>query len=173
MNVIYRKAESNTRPLDIEVTSSSKYVYIRRNINEETRQEDEGKPYTMYVYEEALLTKDDWEGYKNELLYKLINNQDNTEEFDSYLNSLNTPIEYDNGHTYKPKWADFIYFGLLQKGMVWPELFPMKIYDSTGLEENAEEMTIEELRSLALFLEKKKEELFLEYKKQISNEEEE
>ena len=127
-------------------------------------EQEEGEPHKKFVYEEVALTKDEFETYKNDLLYKLLNSQDNTPAFDKYLEGLDTPVEFSNGHTYKPKWADAIYYGLLQKGVVFPELFPMKIYDSTSLDENAVEMTIQELRELALFLEMKKEELFLEYK---------
>ena len=163
MKVSYHYSESNSRPNDIEVSSSTQYIYVRRNIKEVETEGGNKK----YVYEEATITKDEFETYKNELLVKLINSQDNTSEFDTYLNDLNTPVEYENGHTYKPKWADAIYYGLIQKGFVFPELFPMKIYDSTGKDENAVEMTLEELKSLALFLELKKEELFLKYKQSV------
>ena len=167
MKVSYYPSQSNSRPLDIEVTSSAKYVYIRRNIQEKHLETENGDPYVLYVYEEALLTKDEFESYKSELLYKLFNSQDNTEEFDRYLERLNTPVEFTNGHSYKPKWADVTYFNLLQKGTAFPEMFPIKIYDSTGLDENAVDMTFEELRQLSLFLEEKKEELFLQYKKEL------
>ena len=166
MKVNYYYSESNTRPLDIEITTSKKYVYIRRNIKEVlVEREEEGEPYKKFVYEEAAITKDQFESYKNEILYKLLNNEDNTALYDKFLDDLNTPVEYTNGHSYKPKWADAIYYGLLQKGVVWPELFPMRIYDSTGEEENVVEMTYQDLRDLALFLEQKREEAFLAYKK--------
>lgn len=169
MNITYYPSESNTRPLDIEVSASLGHVYIRRNIHkveEESQVGDEHIVQTKYRYEEAYITTDQFETYKNELLVKLINSEDNTREFDDYYSKINTPVEYINGHTYKPKWADAIYFGLIQKGLVLTELFPMKIYDSTGKDENAVTMTLDELKSLALFLEQKKEALFLEYKRE-------
>ena len=165
MKVDYHYSESNTRPLDIEVSSSAKYIYVRRNIKEVTVEREGEYPRKKFVYEEVALTKDEFESYKDELLYKLLNNEDNTALYDKFLDDLNTPVEYTNGHFYKPKWADAIYYGLLQKGVVWPELFPMRIYDSTGEEENVVEMTYQDLRDLALFLEQKREEAFLAYKK--------
>ena len=170
MSVQYYPSESNSRPLDIEITASADHVYIRRNIRrfeEEISIGGEHIVQTKYRYEEALITKDEFESYKNELLVKLINSEDNTREFDTYYAKINTPVMYSNQHTYKPKWADAIYFGLIQKGLILTELFPMKIYDSTGKDENAVMMSLEELKALALFLEQKKEQAFLEYKRSL------
>lgn len=60
----WQNAQSTIRPAEIDTTSSKKYNYIRRNITEETI-EQEGQTVVMYNYEENLVLKEDWETYLN------------------------------------------------------------------------------------------------------------
>lgn len=71
---------------------------------------------------------------------------------EDYAEQLNTPVEYTNGHLYKPKWAEETYISLLSAGSLMPSLFPQVIWDSTELEENAVEMTLDELKELTAYL---------------------
>lgn len=164
MNIQYNKSVSNQRPLDIEISSSDK-AYVRRNIKEVIIEDEEYGNRTEFHYEEAVMSKDELESYKNELLFKKLNDQDNSEAYDNYLKKLDTPVEYPvNGFTYKPKWAENIYAGLIQKGQLLPDLFPLKIYDSTEKEDRAAMFTLEELVALSIFLAGKQEQYFAEYK---------
>ena len=164
MNITYKKTASNTKPLEIDVTSSEG-VYIRRNIKEVTIEDEQYGNRTEFQYEEAYISQNDYETYKNQLLFKLLNDQDNSSAYDNYLTKLDTPVEYPvNGFTYKPKWAENIYAGLIQKGQLLPSLFPLKIYDSTEEEERAANFSLEELVALSIFLAGKQEEYFAEYK---------
>lgn len=63
MKFNYVKSQSSVAP-DLIDTDSSKYsVYIRRNITEITQDEDS----VLYEYEEAKLSKEDYEKYLEEL----------------------------------------------------------------------------------------------------------
>lgn len=53
------RAESAECPQEQDLTSSKKYNYVRRNI-EEVERETDGEVITMYVYEEAKVLKEDW-----------------------------------------------------------------------------------------------------------------
>lgn len=52
--------ESTVLPEEQDLTSSSKYNFVRRDIVEVEREDEEGNPVTMYVYEEAKVLKEDW-----------------------------------------------------------------------------------------------------------------
>lgn len=54
------QAESTVRPLEVDLESSLEYVLLHRNISEEER---EGVLY--YLYEEALVPKEDYENIVN------------------------------------------------------------------------------------------------------------
>lgn len=58
----YVKSESATYPELVDVTSSKKYVYLRKNVVEKQR-EHMGVILTYYEYEEAKLTKAEYEDY--------------------------------------------------------------------------------------------------------------
>ena len=62
MQLNYVKSQSSVKPELIDTTSSKKYVYIRRNIVEAQTEEN-----TMYEYEEAKLTKEEYKDYLEEL----------------------------------------------------------------------------------------------------------
>lgn len=164
MQLNYKISESNEKPLEIDVTSSSSGVYIRRNIKELEREEGGSK---YFQYEEAFITKSEYEQVSKDLLIGQINGEENSAAYERYKNKLDTPIEYPtNGFTYKPKWAENIYAGLIEKGKLLPTLFPLTIYDSTEKAERAQSMSMEDLVALSVFLAQKQEEFFAEYKRE-------
>lgn len=57
-------AEATFEPDAVDTTSSRIYNYVRRNIHEEQREDDEGKISTVWVYEEKKISKENWELYK-------------------------------------------------------------------------------------------------------------
>ena len=54
-------AESGIKPLEIDTSSSKKFVYLRRNITEEQREEE-----LIYTYEEQKITKQEYALYLSE-----------------------------------------------------------------------------------------------------------
>lgn len=62
----YIKSESTIKPELIDTISSKKVVYLRKNINEKKR-DIEGESQTYYEYDEAKLTKGEYEEYKIQL----------------------------------------------------------------------------------------------------------
>lgn len=71
---------------------------------------------------------------------------------ETYKIQLDTPVQYTNGHLYKPKWVEETYINLLTAGSMIPTMFPMQIWDSTEVEENVVLMTLEELQVLTKYL---------------------
>lgn len=167
MEIIYKKAQAKEKPAAIDVVSSPECVYIRRDIKAVEYETESGEISTRFEYNEAVLSKNDYEEYKNILVANEVNSNENSTAFENYQNKLDTPVVYPaNGFLYKPKWAEGVYAGLLQKGALLPVIFPLKIYDATETEENAAVMTMEELIALTVFLAQKQEEFFQEYKKE-------
>lgn len=64
MNVNYVKSQSSVKPDLIDSTSSKKYVYLRKNITEIQQLDNES---IFYEYQEAKLTKKEYEQYLKEL----------------------------------------------------------------------------------------------------------
>ncbi len=56
-------AESLIEPARTDTASSTKYNYVRRNIQTVTL-EEEGETITKYVYEECKVSKDSWGMYQ-------------------------------------------------------------------------------------------------------------
>lgn len=64
----YKKSESTVKPELVDSTSSKKFVYLRQNIIEKERIDDEtGGSITYYEYEEAKLSKEEYDQYLKEL----------------------------------------------------------------------------------------------------------
>ena len=64
----YVKSESTIKPELIDATSSKTTVYIRKNIIEKERMDKETGDYTTYYeYDEAKLTKEEYQEYLKEL----------------------------------------------------------------------------------------------------------
>lgn len=67
MRLNYKKAYSDVEPDLVDTTSSKSTVYIRQNVVEHTTKTDSGNTITSYEYEEAKLTKEEYEEYKKQL----------------------------------------------------------------------------------------------------------
>lgn len=52
----YIKSESNIRPVEVEAISGSRF-FIRKNIEEKTKTDDEGNTTTYYTYNEAIASE--------------------------------------------------------------------------------------------------------------------
>ena len=68
MKMNYVKSESSIKPELIDTTSSKTTVYIRKNIIEKERIDNEtGDSTTYYEYDEAKFTKEEYQEYLKEL----------------------------------------------------------------------------------------------------------
>lgn len=61
--MIWTRAESTVRPEDQDLDSSKKYNFVRRNIEEEVREQEDGESLTVFTFEEAKILKEDWGVY--------------------------------------------------------------------------------------------------------------
>ena len=76
MKFNYKKSQSTVKPDLVDTTSSKVVVYIRQNIVENTKiDEVSGKEIVFYEYEEAKLTKAEYNEYLKELEIIDINKQ--------------------------------------------------------------------------------------------------
>ena len=68
MKLNYVKSQSSVKPDLVDTTSSKVVVYIRQNIVENQRiDEMSGETTTFYEYDEAKLTKEEYQEYLKEL----------------------------------------------------------------------------------------------------------
>ena len=68
MKMNYAKSESTIKPELIDTTSSKTTAYLRKNIIEKERMDKETGDYTTYYeYDEAKLTKEEYQEYLKEL----------------------------------------------------------------------------------------------------------
>ena len=67
MTLNYIKSQSTIYPELVDTTSSKKYVYLRQNVIEIQSENMIGETYTCYEYDEAKLTKEEYEQYLKEL----------------------------------------------------------------------------------------------------------
>ena len=58
--MIWKKAESAERPIELDTTSSKTVNYVRKNIVEVKREQPDGTSMTMYEYDELAVPKADW-----------------------------------------------------------------------------------------------------------------
>lgn len=178
MKLNYVETQSTVKPLEIDIDSSGTGVYIRRNIKEV---ENEGVIY--YQYQEAFITKSEYEQVANDLLVGEINGEDNSAEYEEYKNKLNTPVQYVNGHYYKPKWIS-LYSPIIDEFAIKTQIYEKAggdiapimsirtpIYDVTGKAANAVLMSVKEVIDLWLYLYQIKEQYFAEYKKAVAGDE--
>ena len=76
MIINYKTVQSTKKPDLIDDTSSKTSVYIRKNITEKiTKDEETGGASTLYEYEEAKLTKEEYQTYLAELSVRDIQQQ--------------------------------------------------------------------------------------------------
>lgn len=68
MKLNYIKSQSSVKPDLVDTTSSKTTVYIRQNIVENIKTDEmSGKETVFYEYEEAKLTKEEYQEYMKEL----------------------------------------------------------------------------------------------------------
>ena len=68
MKLNYIKSQSSVKPDLVDTTSSKVVVYLRQNIVENIKTDEmSGKETVFYEYEEAKLTKEEYEEYKKQL----------------------------------------------------------------------------------------------------------
>ena len=67
MKLNYKKSQSSIKPDLIDTTSSKKYVYIRQNVVEMQSDNTDGETHIYYEYDEAKLTKEEYEQYLKEI----------------------------------------------------------------------------------------------------------
>ncbi len=182
MQITYKTVQSTKKPLEIDVSSSSGGIYLRRNIETiETTDETTGETSTKYEYQEAFLTQSEYEQASKDLLVGQINGEDNTAEYEEFKTKLDTGVMYTNGKYYKPKWID-LYSNIIDSFAIKIELYEKAggdissilalttpVYDVTGLAENAETMSVTEIIELWLFLYQIKEKYYAEYKASLNN----
>lgn len=174
----YKPASSNVKPPLIDCSSCPGYVYIHRDLKEITKTDDSNNEIKCWNYSEAFITADEYETLKNELVANVINGVDNSQVFENYETNLDTPLTYTNGKTYRPRYIND--YSKVMNDLLAPivlaklagiDLTPFlnrkfTIYDSTGKEANAVEMSLQELINLYLSLYFKKEDFFKIYKKE-------
>lgn len=68
MNIIYKYCEGSqtSKPAEIDNFSSKTVVYLRKNIHSVTKEEQDGKTNTLWGYEEAIITPEEYEKFKIE-----------------------------------------------------------------------------------------------------------
>ena len=67
MNLVYYDSESMSEPELIDLDSSPTTVFVRKDIEEKTRTEEEtGEVITYYSYKEAKIPKTEYVSYMNE-----------------------------------------------------------------------------------------------------------
>lgn len=66
MNLDFYKAESTVEPDEVDTISSPTTVYIRQNIRQETRVDADGSEFTVWRYDEAKVSKDEYNQYMQE-----------------------------------------------------------------------------------------------------------
>lgn len=67
MKLNYKKSQSSVYPELIDTTSSKKCVYLRKNVVEVQSEDLNGEIYITYEYDEAKLTKEEYEQYLKEM----------------------------------------------------------------------------------------------------------
>lgn len=68
MKLKYQKSESTIYPEIIDTTSSKTVVYLRKNISEKWVEDEEtSEGHIIYEYDEAKLTKPEYEQYLKEI----------------------------------------------------------------------------------------------------------
>ena len=88
-------AESNEEPLKVDLTSSSKGVYVRENIKQiKTIDEDTQEEIIKYQYEEAFLTHEQYQDYvRMQYLIEQVETKRENEIIDEYtLELMNTGV---------------------------------------------------------------------------------
>jgi hypothetical protein len=75
MELIYRPSESTVRPVEVE--KSKRTVFLRKDIVEEERTDEEGNVTVMYTYQEAKLSHAEFDEYSSFIAAKNAINGEN------------------------------------------------------------------------------------------------
>ena len=71
MNMTFYPSESTKLPLEVDDKSSENFVFIRQNIREvEVEDHSSGGKFTMYRYEEAKITRIEYQQHQMSVLKK-------------------------------------------------------------------------------------------------------
>ena len=65
---MWYKSESTARPEIVDSTSSKVYVYVRKNIEEVEREDEEGNTYIVYVYDETKIPKEVYSIFEGQMI---------------------------------------------------------------------------------------------------------
>ena len=66
---MWYKSESTTRPEIVDSTSSKVYVYVRKNIEEVEREDEQtGNTYIVYVYDETKIPKEVYSIFEGQMI---------------------------------------------------------------------------------------------------------
>lgn len=85
MNIEWRKVTGSqeAKPKVIDKESSSKYVYLRKNIESITRTDENGNSVTLWQYDEALVTHEEYAPYDTlatELIQERVSDLESAQE---------------------------------------------------------------------------------------------
>lgn len=69
MQINWKKVEGTQpeKPKELDTTSSPRVVYVRRNISQEVREQENSDDVTVWVYEEAIMSLSEYAQYQKEL----------------------------------------------------------------------------------------------------------
>ena len=65
---MWYKSESTARPEIVDSTSSKVYVYVRKNIEEVEREDEQGNTYIVYVYDETKIPKEVYSIFEGQMI---------------------------------------------------------------------------------------------------------
>lgn len=67
LNFKHHEGSQVEKPTKVDIASSPTVVYVRNNIEQITREEASGETVTLWSYDEAELTKEEYVQYQTEL----------------------------------------------------------------------------------------------------------
>lgn len=88
MRIIYNKTQSTIKPELIDTNSSESVVYLRKNILEIVDNTQE-TPITMFEYDEAILTKEEYQEYLAEMPIRDIQQQRADIDYIALMSGIN------------------------------------------------------------------------------------
>ena len=84
MQLVWKKAESLEKPLEVDCTLSNSGVYFRKNITEEMIIGANEEPQTKYVYDETVLS--------NEFRFDILDTEEYKEAIQNKINEINAQL---------------------------------------------------------------------------------
>ena len=96
MKLNYIKSQSSVKPDLVDTTSSKTTVYIRQNIVENKKTDEmSGKETVFYEYEEAKLTKQEYQEYLKELEIIDIQKQRADIDYIALMSGIDLEVQYE------------------------------------------------------------------------------